>query len=238
MTQKTEGIVLRATKYQESNLLVRVYTKDFGMQDFIIKGYASANSRRKYSYFQPLSIVEVVYWVKPGQEIHKINESRTVCFLKTIQTDPVKVALGLAIVEIVYDCIKQEEGDTELYQLLQDTITALDESQEKYVHFFMYFLIQFTHIMGFAPDNQVENWDYTAFFDMSNGRIFNQNGGNTRLAALVVQFLNATIADCQTIPFSQEEKRIYISAMFQYYHYHIEGFRQPKTIQVFSEVFS
>lgn len=238
MTKKTEGIVLRVTKIQESNLIVRMYTRDFGMQDFIIKGYGSATSRRKYSHFQPLSMIEVVYWQKAGTEIHKINESRTSHFLKTLQIDPVKVALGLAIVEIVYDCIKQEEGDPELYALLEDIILALDAATEKYVHFFMYFLIQFSNVLGFAPDNQVSDWAQPAFFDMINGNIYTQTGGNTRLATLVVQFLNTDLANCQQIPFSQEEKKIFISAMFQYYHYHIEGFKQPRTIQVFSEVFS
>lgn len=237
MLKKSEGIVLRTLKHQDAHLITRMYTETYGMQDFIIKGYASAASRRKYSYFQPLSIIEVVYFEKHGQEIHKVQESRMSVFLKSIQTNPIKVTLGLSISEIFYDCVKEQEGDEELYQLLKTVIVHLDESEEKFIHYFFYFLVHFLKVSGFAPDIMIESWDKPAFFDFQNGRIFHHEGGNSRLCFLFTAFLQSDIENCTRILFSNEEKKMFISGVFQYYHFHVQGFRQPKTIQVFSEIF-
>ena len=237
MIKKSEGIVLRSLKHQDTNLITRIYTESFGMQDFIIKGYGSAASRRKYSYFQPLSIIEIVYWEKPGVEIHKIQESRTVVFLKDAQTHPIKVTLGLTITEIFYDCVKGHEGDSALYALLKSVIVQLDEAQDKYIHYFLYFLVHFTQVLGFAPDIMIESWDKPVFFDLPNGRMIHQAGGNTRMCALIVTFLQSSLENCTRISFSNEEKKVFISTLFQYYYFHIQGFRHPKTIQVFAEIF-
>ena len=80
MLHTTEGIVLRTLRHQDSNLIVRLYTQKFGIQDFILKGYGSAQGRKKYSNFQPMSILEIVYNEKPGSSLHSIQESRASVF--------------------------------------------------------------------------------------------------------------------------------------------------------------
>ncbi len=237
MVKKTEGIVLRTLKHQDTHLIVKMYTEQYGIQDFIIKGYASATSRRKFSYFQPLSIIEIVYWEKPGQDIHKIQESRSVIFLKSIQTDLIKLVLALSITEIYYNSVKEQEADQDLYHLLRSIILTMDTATGKYIHYFLYFLVHFVKVSGFSPDVRIKNWEEPAFFDLPNGIILTQQGGNSRLCYLYVAFLNANIENCTEIVFSNEEKKQFISLIFQYYHYHIHGFRQPKTLQVFAEIF-
>lgn len=237
MTRKTEGIVLRTTKHQDTHLVVRMLTAHFGIQDFIIKGYGSASSRKKFGYFQPLSVIELVYWEKPGSDLHKVTESRNLVFLKEIQTLPHKLAIGLVIAEIVYDSIKHTFAEEELYHFLRQLIVEIDEEREKVIPYFLFFLVKYAQFLGFSPDNQVTDWSQPAFFDMENGVLLNQQGGNSRLAELVALFLYADGENFKEIHFTNDEKRLFIQSMFQYYHYHIAGFKAPKTLQVFAELF-
>jgi hypothetical protein len=43
--------------------------------------------------------------------------------------------------------------------------------------------------------------------------------------------------ECTEISFSRQEKRDFIRMLFEYYQFHIDGFRYPQTLQVFAEVF-
>lgn len=229
--------MLKTLKHQESHLIVKIYTRDFGVRDFMLKGYGSAQSRSKYSYFQPLSIVELVFWEKPGTEIHKINESRALFFPHDLQFDPVKLSLGLTAMEIVTVCIRKDGADSELYELISTLLMEIDTANERIIQLFIYFMVHFIGKLGFAPQVTVTNPQLPMTFDIQNSTILNAEGGNTRLCALLIQFLNADIQACRHISFTQEEKRHLISTLFHYYFIHIEGFKYPKSLQVFAEVF-
>ena len=105
--KKTEGIVLRSMKHQEANLITTLYTREYGVMSFIITGYRSTRSRRKHSYFQPLSIVDIVFQQRPNRDLHKISESKVAYLLHEVQSAPIKLSLGLAMMEIFYDVVKE-----------------------------------------------------------------------------------------------------------------------------------
>ncbi|MFN0200933.1 MAG: DNA repair protein RecO [Bacteroidia bacterium] len=237
MIKKTEAIVLKAVKHQESNLIVRLFTRDFGAKSFIITGYGSARSRTKYSYFQPLSLVEIVFIEKLANQLPKISESRALTLLNSVQIEPIKISLGLTMLEIVYDCMKEEEPDAELFEMLTQLVHALEEKNDRLIHYFFYFLVQFTRILGFFPNNEVKDVDKVIAFDLPNGTLRNQVGGDTKVCQMILWFMYTSLENCQDFSFSQLEKRNFLSTLFSYYYHHIQGFKYPKTIQVFAEVF-
>ncbi|MEZ4847168.1 MAG: recombination protein O N-terminal domain-containing protein [Bacteroidia bacterium] len=51
MIRKTEGIVLRTLRHQDSNLITTLYTRDFGIRSFVITGYRSARAEHKTRLF-------------------------------------------------------------------------------------------------------------------------------------------------------------------------------------------
>ncbi|MEM9984038.1 MAG: DNA repair protein RecO, partial [Bacteroidota bacterium] len=151
MIKKTEGIVLRSIKHQEANLITTLYTRDFGIKSFIITGYRSTRSRRKHSYFQPMSLVEIVFQERPNRDLHKISESKVAHLLHEAQTNPVKLSLGLAMMEIFYDEVKEEEAQVELYYFLRNVILMLDQSPQRLIQLFLFFLVHLTRYLGFSP---------------------------------------------------------------------------------------
>lgn len=236
MLQKTEAIVLRTQKYQDSNLIARLYTQQFGAKSFLLSGYGSARTRTKYSYFQSLSIVEIVFMEKAGVSLHKITESQSVVFLKDAQTDPVKLAIGLSMMEIFYDCVKDEEADAQIYQLLKGMILALDEAEDKVIHLFFFFLVQMTKVLGFFPNNEVEDSEKNMVFNIQTAMIKNGENGNHRFCQLLLWFMYVKMENCREITFSQQDKKEFLANIFAYYYEHIHGFKYPKTLQVFAEI--
>lgn len=235
MIRKTEGIVLRTLKYQENHLITTVFTENFGMQSFIIKGYHSARSRRKHSYFQPLSIVQLVFFYKETQSLQKISDSKLGYLLHTIQTDPVKLSLGLTMVEVFYDTVKEEATNESLYRFLKAVILALDESSRHLIHLFLFFLVQLPKYLGFFPLDQSNNSQYVTF-DAESGILSAVNKPHA-VGALLREFMNSDLQSCQQIFIDRGIKRDFITMLFKYYQFHIDGFKYPQTLKVFAEIF-
>lgn len=236
MILKTEGIVLRTLKHQDANLIATLYTREYGIRSFIIKSYRSSRSRSRHSYFQPLSIIDIVFLQKDNRSLQKISESKIGVLLQEAQTDPVKMSIGLAIMEIFYDTVKEEEANHPLYQFLRELILRLDQSERHLVNLFIYFLVRFTAFLGFSPNDQAGQSGGVSF-DLRGGTFREAAQNHDPIAKLFLRFYRSELDNCQEITFSGTEKRHLIRLIFNYYEAHIDGFKYPQTLRVFSEVF-
>lgn len=235
MIRKTEGIVLRTIKYQENHLIATIFTEEYGMQSFIIRGYHSARSRRKHSYFQPMSIVQLVFFYKESQSLHKISDSKLGELLHTLQTHPIKLSLGLTIVEIFYDTVREEATNKELYHFLRSVILLLDHSEKKLIHIFLFFLVHLTKHLGFFPFDQSAESRYV-IFEVQKGTLSASQTSNAT-GGLMRRFMDCDRSTCQDIFIEKGVKKNFITELFKYYKLHIDGFKYPQTLKVFAEVF-
>lgn len=240
MIRSSEGIVLRTYKHQDANLIAKVFTREYGLQTFIVPGHRNSRSRSRHSYFQPLSIIEVVFRERANREIQKLTETRTAFGLMETQTEPVKLSLGLALLEIFSDTTG-EEKDPLHYEFLKSIIVYLDRSPDRLIQIFLFFLVHHTRFLGFFPNDESTGRG-GAVFVKSEGTIRNADTGD-QASALLRQFLHSALiprteaASCQNILFDSDLKRQFIRMMFEYYHLHITGFKYPQTMKVFAEVF-
>jgi len=238
---KTEAIVLRTLKHQDANLIATLYTREFGVMSFIITGYRSTRSRRKHSYFQPLSIVDIVFMERPNRDLQKISESKVAHLLHHVQTHPVKLSLGLAMVEIFSDTVKEETPQPELYQFLRNVIVRLDAAPQRLIHLFLYFLVHLTRHIGFFPyDDSADR--SRVIFDVASGTL-SPSEREDDAALLLKRLMYSTLeplpdpTSCQQWQFNRPTKQAFIRMMFTYYQQHVMGFKYPQTMRVFAEVF-
>ncbi|MEZ4828212.1 MAG: DNA repair protein RecO [Bacteroidia bacterium] len=242
MILKTEGIVLRTLRYQEQNLITTLYTREYGIKSFLITGFRSAKSRKKHSYFQPLSIIDIVFFYRENRDLHKINESKINHLLLDAQTNPVKLSLGLAMIEIFFDTVKEEEPNEDMYAFLREIIILLDSSEKRLIQIFIYFLLHLTRFLGFFPSDDSEDSDKIQFLPRE-GVFVPVKDQADETAFYLRKFIYATTVplpsedSCQQITFSPAIKKNLIRTLFEYYHLHIEGFRYPQTMKVFAELF-
>ncbi len=60
MIAKTQGVVFHQIKYSETSLIVKIYTRDFGLQSYLIKGARSKKSKFSPALLQHLSLLEIM----------------------------------------------------------------------------------------------------------------------------------------------------------------------------------
>ncbi|MEL6593800.1 MAG: hypothetical protein AAFQ68_27105, partial [Bacteroidota bacterium] len=74
-------------------------------------------------------------------------------------------------------------------------------------------------------------------FDLRGGTFREAAQNHDPIAKLFLRFYRSELDNCQEITFSGTEKRHLIRLIFNYYEAHIDGFKYPQTLRVFSEVF-
>ena len=237
MLHRTEGIVLRTIRHQDNNLIATIFTREFGRMGFMVRGYRSARGARQHSYFQPLSVVELVFQHKENRDLQTVRETRHAHLLHTIQTDPVKMSLGLAMLEVLKDTVREEGSPhPELYAFIRSFILTVDGRSKGLIQTFIYTLLHLTRHLGFMPSDQSEH-SSIVHFDVANGRFVPAEHQREPISKLLRRFLYADMENCVDITFDQEEKRNLLTTLFGYYQQHIDGFNYPQTLRVFGEVF-
>lgn len=235
MIRKTQAIVLHTRKFSESSLITTLYTAEQGKQSFFVRGARSTRGRKKHSYYQPMSVIDVVYYHKEGRELQTITESENRIFFHRLQTDPVRITLGLMTVEIFNRTVQGHEPDESLFYLLRNALVKLEEREDKLIHIFIYFFLQLSGPLGLLPRDEVEDPARPITFSLMDGSF--QNGPGTGADRALLDFLHSDWDRCTGISFSNDDKKEIIARLMQYYRIHVEGFREPESLKVFEEVF-
>ena len=181
-------------------------------------------------------MVEVVFFEKPNRELQQIKESKSSQILFQIQESPVKLSIGLSIIEIFYLCVKEEISNVALFDFLSLCILKIDRSEDRLIQLFVFFLVHLTRFLGFFPNDMSQGASRVSL-DIHEGIIRANTHKPDRIAKIIRDFMHADIETCREIRFDQETKRSLIKTLFNYYYIHVDGFAYPNTLRVFSEVF-
>ena len=111
MLHKTSGIILHTVKYSETSLIVKIYTRDFGLQSYMVTGVRSKKSKNKASLFQPLALVELEVSNTNKGSLQRISEINILHPYSDIPYNIVKSSIAIFLNEILYKAIKEEHAD-------------------------------------------------------------------------------------------------------------------------------
>ena len=126
MLAKTKAIVLRNTNYRENSVICKMYTREYGMRTYILQSIRKGKAAIKPSMIQPLSLVQMVAYEKPNVGINRIKELKNVPLLMEIHDDIIKKSIALFLVEILNQCITEEQCEEELFDFIEKKILALE----------------------------------------------------------------------------------------------------------------
>ncbi|MEM1000525.1 MAG: DNA repair protein RecO [Bacteroidota bacterium] len=236
MIRKTEAIVLNARKFGDSSLIASMYTRAFGRQNYLIKGYRSSRAKKKYGYFQPMSIIDIVFYYKETRDLQLITETSNRYFYRTMQTQPVRITLGMVVVEIFHQAVKEEEPNDPLFLFLQRVLVVMDQQEGRLIHLFLHYLVHLTRYLGFFPRNEAKNEHQPVYFNLRDG-ILQHSPGTRDTDRLIARLCDSTLESSLDLRFGNAEKNEMINTLLQYYLLHVEGFRIPESLKVLQEVF-
>ena len=132
--------------------------------------------------------------------------------------------------------IHEEEENEALFTFLETALLWLDAHDEM-ANFHLIFLLEATKYLGFYPDNTDIDLPY---FEMTEG-IFTPFNAISSLSQHETQLFKKLLSlkfesDLKT--FHVIERQILLKILIDYYSFHLEGFRKPKSLDVLKEVFS
>lgn len=233
-SSSVEGIVIRAIKYSDSQLIVHFFTKEYGRISTIVN-----RGRKKGSsnFFQPLFHLsfEMVYTEK--KSLQRISQLR---FMQTYQSIPFSIGkntIAQFLSEILNKVIPENEPDKELFVFLSNAFHLFDEEHEGVQYFHLVFLIHLTRFLGFYPGRKGEE---NAFFSPSEGTYVSKIMHDTVPDSLSDSFdelLSIPISRFSELKLKKDTQRELLSHLIDFYRVQM-NVGALKTYEVLKQVFS
>jgi DNA repair protein RecO (recombination protein O) len=237
MLVKTKAIVISSLKFQEKSLIVKCFTLSNGLKSYFVRdAFSSRKASQKIAYFQPLSILEIEAVHKNKGTLENFKEIKTAVPFQSIHTDIVKSTMVMFLSEMLHYSIQEEEKNESLFTFLETALTWLDHHDE-ISNFHLILLLETTKYLGFYPDvSEIE----LPFFEMYDGifTLFHGLGSLTEHESTLFKKLIDLKFDNDQKVFHVIERQILLKILIDYYSFHLDGFKKPKSLEVLKEVFS
>ncbi|MCC9017502.1 MULTISPECIES: DNA repair protein RecO [Flavobacterium] len=237
MLVKTKAIVISSLKFQEKSLIVKCFTLSHGLKSYFVRdAFSSRKASQKIAYFQPLSVLEIEAVHKNKGTLETFKEIKTAVPFQSIHTDLVKSTMVMFLSEMLHYSIQEEEKNEAFFVFLETALGWLDHHDE-ISNFHLILLLEATKYFGFYPDISEVEFSY---FEMIDGVFTLFHGANTLTeheTNLFKKLIDLKFENDQKV-FHVAERQILLKILIDYYSFHLEGFKKPKSLEVLKEIFS
>jgi DNA repair protein RecO (recombination protein O) len=236
MLQRTRAIVLKTIKYSETSVIVRMFTEEFGLRSYIIKGVLGKKKNGTRTLLQSLSLLDLVVYEKPGAGLQNIKEISIAHPYTNIPFDVHKGAILMFLNEIIYKSIGEHEPDRDMFHFIYDQLLMLDETTDEIADFHLTFIIRFTKFLGFLPRNTYSHSNI--FFDMQEGEFLSA-------PPLHTNFMNPYHSHQLNMLLQETPLKIFCNAsmrnallekVIDYYSLHVPAFGEVRSLPVLHQL--
>jgi len=240
MLLASKGIVFHTLKYGDTSLIARIYTREAGLQAFLIKGVRSQKGAIRPSHLMPLNLVDMVFTLRQDRQLQILKELKCDPVLFEVHVNPIKRGIMLFITELLNRAIREEEKNEALFDFLANSIQILDLQKDNLQLFPHHFCLQLSRYLGFYPD---QNYQDGYCLDLVEGcfvpanKVGPQflNAEESKLAAtLMKRSMNQDI----TASAASNERRNLLEGILRYFRLHFDHFRDLKSHEILREVLS
>jgi DNA repair protein RecO (recombination protein O) len=239
MLIKTRGLIFRTIKYGDSSLILEVYTEEKGIRKYIVSGVRKARSRTPASLVQPMNLVELVAYERAGKDLQRLKEVKPALVYTRIPFDVMRGTLGLFMLEVARNAIREEEENAALFYFLFDNFQFLDQTEGPISHLHLHFLLELSAHLGFLPSG-VHDQDHP-LFDLKEGHFISGFPGHThyldeKRSALMFNILHTSRESLNQIQSRRDDRVGLLQDLVQYYRFHVEGMREINSLDILREV--
>ena len=239
MLQKTRGIVLNSIKYSESSIITKIYTEEFGMLSFMVRGVRKRKARISASFFQAFTILNLDISYKPKSNLQNIKEVSLAQRTDSMHSDVRKSTIAIFLAEILHRSLEEEQEDKGLFEFIQLTISFLDSLETAFGNFHLIFLLQLSKYLGFYPS--VPDSGRAIYFNMESGRFeenpYHDQFLNTELSTKLTELMTVSYLERDLVKLNGEQRSELLDKMIQYYQLHLPGMGRISSKKVLEGVF-
>ena len=239
MFYTTRGIVFQSFKYSESSIVTKIFTEDFGLQSYMVKGVRSKRSKFRPAFFQPLTLVELVVSHKENRTMNHLREIRVAYAFQSIPLEMEKRSVLFFLNELLYRSIREETPNKELFDWLFDSLTWFDLNTTGTVNFHLVFMLQLSRFLGFHP-KKTPGKKYIVF-DLQEGQFTTISSGHPQtISGMLVSKLEllfgSTFESSQSLDLNNNDRRKLVDILITYYRLHLPGFGEMKSLEVLKTI--
>jgi len=241
MLEKTRGIILNHIKYTDSGIVVRLYTRKFGRQSFLIKGMRNKKTGKHNILFQPMFIIDLEINYKASREMQVLKEFSVSFAPYNIHSDIKKSCVAIFLGEVLTAILKEESPHVEMFDFIEESIIYFDRCKEGFANFHIIFLAGLSSFLGFEPGTRTNVNDI--FFDMTNG-IFvpipptHGNYANEVVSSILADIFVASYNTVSNITLTGTLRNEVLETLVRYYSLHLPGLKKINSLKVLKDVFS
>lgn len=238
MLDKTEGIVLKTTRYSESSVISRIFTKKYGLLSFIVQGVRSTKNKQKGNLLQPLNILQLEIYLKEQRNLNRLKEYASAYIYRQLYSDFARQSVALFCIELISKCIREQEVNERLYDYLSLFLTELDRSDEQAENKPLFFMLETAGILGFEPS--LQNILHGIYFNLESGHFeaVIPTGGNA-LNAYETELFKKMVAmyyEKSELRLSRSERSLLLDKMILYFRWHVADFSDLRSPAILHEV--
>lgn len=243
---KTKAIVLQSIKYGDSSLIVKMLTKESGLQSFIVKGVFGKKSKMKAALFQNMTLLEIVAEIS-DKSLSFIKELSLSHYYKSISSDIKKTTIIMFISELLSKSITESETDTELFNFVYDLMIRLDDATSSYADFPIIFAMKLSAHLGFFPN--IDTYTEGSCFDLLDGNFKKtsndiyqiDNNLSNIFYKICLASSNNDLSNFQILDFSNPQvlkiRRQLLDTIVTYYKLHADNLTDIKSHEILRSIF-
>lgn len=235
-TLSTPALVLHTTKYAETSVIAKIFTRQLGVRSYILKGVRKGGSRTKQNLLQPLSHLDLVVYNNPKTSLNYLKEISPHIDAESsaaYDTDAVRYALRFFMTELLYKTLCEEEPMPELFDYVVESCRFEDGDLS---HQPIRFLLNVSHHLGIAPLDNYSSRE--PLFDLCNGRFCSAGEGTLDAGiSLLLHYYLQSVNNQHPMPITTLKQRTeLINDLLEYFRLHVAEFHNFKSHEILHSV--
>ena len=223
MNDKTQGFVLQSIRYGDTSLIVKIYTLDYGLQTYMVKGVRGKASKNRAAFFQPMTFLSFVQNSKPTNSgIGYIKDIELLYAYHSMAATLNKSAILIYLSDLLSHTLTQQERNESLYHFVFQSVEWLDLVESDYANFPLYFTLELSRFLGFYPQ---ANYSDHRVFDMMEGRFVTTLPSHAyyldeTYSGLLSRMLNLGIDELAEVPMTGLQRNALLDGILAFMRMH------------------
>ena len=236
MTVDSNGIVLKHTLFGDNDIIVKILTENLGLISFMVKGGKKSNKRK---YLQPLMIVSISFKYNIKKNIQYLNKITLKEVTSEILNNPQKSIISLFLCEIISKSLKEGSEDKKAYDFLFNQILWLNKKNNSILNFDVWFLAQFSKILGISPNFYDVNKNSVKYFNPESGSFSdsteNRNWDHNK-SLILFNLLNIEADKLKDFHLNNNLTKFVLKELIHYYDYHLNNLNLNKCLEIYNSL--
>ena len=232
----TDGIALKQTLFGDNDIIVKVLTEKMGIVSFMVKGGRKGNKKK---YLQPLMLVSISFKNNKKKSLQYLNQIRLNEITSEILNNYEKRIIGLFLCEIISKCLKEGLSDHYIYNFIYSQIIWLNQKSNSAKYFDIWFLANFTKLLGISPNYSDVKPDAIQYFCTSSASFINNNKkGNwdKESSLFLYSILNNPADELKNFSLNNNLSKFVLSELINYYSYHLNDLKLNSCLSVYNSL--